>query len=199
MRTFFTALTSYFVIIDPIGVSMIFAALTTGKNNAYARKMALMATGLSLVIVFLFGFFGAWLLEELGIAIDAFKIAGGLLLFYTAFCMVIRPDDYPSRGVDEAKDIFVYPLTIPLIAGPGCLTLTILLFSKAKESVADLLSLSLSIFLIYSLTFIAFLLSSAISRIFGRVGGDVLKRILGVLLAALSIQYIASGIKGFLQ
>jgi multiple antibiotic resistance protein len=200
METFINALVSYFVIIDPVGMALIFAGLTAGRDRPYRRKMALKAVALSAAIVLLFGFFGARFLAELGIAIDSFRIAGGLLLFYTAFCMVTRPgrqeQDFQSRDSD---DISVYPLTIPLIAGPGCLTLTILLFSHVRRSGGNLVWLAAAVAAVYALTLAAFLASGPVSRLFGRTGNSILKRLLGVLLAALSVQYIADGLKGLLD
>ena len=183
--------------VDPVGTSMIFNALTKGKDDSYARRMATRAVSLSTVLVLLFGFWGVALLGILGIEMESFKIAGGLLIFYAAFGMITRPDQNANtdqRGVFE--DISVYPLTIPLIAGPGCLTLTVLLFSSAREGNASFTPLILAIFSIFIVTFISFIFSRTLIRFVGQTLNNVFNRLLGVILASLAIQFIADGIKG---
>ena len=113
-----TALLSYFVIVDPIGVSLIFAAITEGKEDTFCRKMAFRSVLLSTIIVLCFGFFGEKLLTQLGISLESFRIAGGLLLFYTAFNMIMKPEGLPSDITSQQpEDISVFPLSFPLIAG----------------------------------------------------------------------------------
>ena len=197
MEAFITAFVAYFVMVDPVGTSMIFNALTKGKDDSYARRMATRAVSLSTVLVLLFGFWGVALLGILGIEMESFKIAGGLLIFYAAFGMITRPDQNANtdqRGVFE--DISVYPLTIPLIAGPGCLTLTVLLFSSAREENASFTPLILAIFSIFIVTFISFIFSRTLIRFVGQTLNNVFNRLLGVILASLAIQFIADGIKG---
>jgi len=197
---FLTALLSYFVIVDPVGVSLIFAALTDGKDDSYCRKMAFRAILLSIIIVLCFGFFGATLLTKLGISIESFRIAGGLLLFYTAFNMITKSEGFtPANSHHAMEDISVFPLSFPLIAGPGCLTLTVLLHADAGQQVENVISLVVAVLLVFGLTFICFLSAHKISRFMGETGNNIVKRLLGVLLASLSIQFIADGIIGFLN
>lgn len=195
---FLTAFVSYFVIIDPIGVAFVFSALTRGRGEKYRQAMAQRSVLLSTGIVFLFGFLGADLLERLGISIESFRIAGGLLLFYTAFTMVTTGKD-KMRDQDGADpdDISVFPLSIPMIAGPGCLTLTILLFSKARGVEGAHVALIFAFVAVCALTFAGFIASEKMTRLVGKTGDDVLRRLFGVLLAALSIQFIMDGVKGF--
>jgi len=193
------ALVAYFVIIDPLGVSLIFNALTDDQDSLYCRNVAFRAVLLSLLVVLGFGFFGAHLLGRLGITMEAFRIAGGLLLFHTAFSMVVRPDASQESGkYKPSNDIVVFPLSIPLMAGPGCLTLTILLFSKASKAEGGLLSATLAIVIIFALTLIALLMSHKIARVIGETANAVIKRLLGVLLASLAVQFIADGIIGLI-
>jgi len=197
METFIKAFIAYFVIVDPVGTAMIFNGLTRGRDERYARRMARRSVFLSTVLVLLFGLWGMGLLRVLGIQMESFRIAGGLLIFYAAFGMITRPDssgDPYQKGVFE--DISVYPLTIPLIAGPGCLTLTILLFSNARDQGADFVPLILAILSIFILTFVSFLLSKTLARLVGQTVNSIFTRLLGVLLASLAIQFIADGIKG---
>jgi multiple antibiotic resistance protein len=197
---FLAALLSYFVIVDPIGVSLVFAALTDGKENSYCRKMAFRAVSLSIIIIMCFGFFGAALLAKLGIAIESFRIAGGLLLFYTAFNMITKSEMFSFESSSKGPaDISVFPLSFPLIAGPGCLTLTVLLHADAGQRPENVIALMLAVLLVFGLTFFCFLSAHKISRFMGETGNTIVKRLLGVLLASLSIQFIADGIMGFLN
>jgi multiple antibiotic resistance protein len=187
------ALTSYFVIIDPIGTAIVFHALTGGGNRAYTYRMAIRAVIISTVIVLLFGFLGEKVLTSLGISIASLRVAGGLLLFYTAFDMITSQKK--EKGcVDLQVDISVYPLSIPLIAGPGCLTLTILLFAD-RSLPGQASTLIVAVLLIYLVTFICMIISRHIRRLIGRTGDDILRRLLGVILAALAIQFIADGVR----
>ena len=192
IEIFLHALTSYFVIIDPIGTSLIFHGLTDGGSRRYALKMAIRTVIISTLIVMTFGFFGETILTRLGISIESLRVAGGLLLFYTAFHMITNKNNSPEKQSGTYEDISVYPMSIPLIAGPGCLTLTILLFSNSKT---DVISIIMAVLLIYTITFFAFILSSNIKNLIGKTGDDIIRRLLGVILAALAIQFIADGIK----
>ena len=197
---FLTALLSYFVIVDPVGVSLTFAVLTDGKDDSYCRKMALQAVSLSTIIVLFFGFFGATVLTKLGISIESFRIAGGLLLFYTAFNMITKSEVFPLEGSGKGpEDISVFPLSFPLIAGPGCLTLTVLLYTEAGQQAENIIALMLAILLVFGLTFFCFLSAHRISDFIGETGNNIVKRLLGVVLASLSIQFIADGVMGFLN
>lgn len=187
------ALTSYFVIIDPIGTAIVFHALTDGGNRAYAYRMAIRAVIISTIIVLLFGFLGEQVLTSLGISIASLRVAGGLLLFYTAFNM-ITSQQKEKRCVDLQVDISVYPLSIPLIAGPGCLTLTILLFAD-RSLPGQTSALIIAVLLSYLITFICMITARHIRRLIGRTGDDILRRLLGVILAALAIQFIADGVR----
>ncbi len=190
LEVYLHALTSYFVIIDPIGTAVIFHSLTADAERSYVRRMAWRAVLISTIIVLLFGFFGETLLTGLGISIASLRVAGGFLLFYTAFNMITR-QERQGRQSKLQVDISVYPLSIPLIAGPGCLTLTILLFSQGGGTG----SLVLAVGTIYLLTLAAFLASARIHKLIGQTGDDILRRLLGVVLAALAVQFISDGIR----
>jgi len=192
MESYLLALTSYFVIIDPIGTAVIFHGLAGDDDRHYIMTMAFRSVIISSLIVILFGFFGEALLAELGISIEALRVAGGLLLFYTAFNMITQKRQEHEKNPLKT-DISVYPLSIPLIAGPGCLTLTILLFSKASSS--GLVPLIFAVLTIYLFTLACLIGSGLISKIIGQTGDDILRRLLGVILAALAIQFIADGVK----
>lgn len=192
-ETFLHAFTSYFVIIDPIGSALIFHGLTAGGHRSYARRMAVRAVGISTVVILLFGFFGEGLLAKLGISIAALRVSGGLLLFLTAFQMVTRAKSAEPAFSSEI-DISVFPMSIPLISGPGCLTLTILLFSRTTTQ-GETASLLAAVLAINLLTFAFLLAAPWVSKLIGQTGDDILRRLLGVILAALSIQFVADGIR----
>lgn len=199
MELFLQALMSYLIIVDPVGVSLLFHAMTREKSRSYCRRMAFRAVLISFCLVIFFGFFGDWVLRQLGISLDSFKIAGGLLLFYTAFCMVTQKDEpqvQEQSGTDN--DISVFPLSIPLLAGPGCLTLTVLLFNGTRQHPQGYLFLVAALAAVYAMALICLLVSRSVSKVMGETGNSIMKRLLGVLLAALSIQFIVDGIRGFL-
>ena len=129
---FLHALTSYFVVIDPIGCALVFHGLTADCDRAYVRSMALRSVTISIGIVLAFAFFGEALLVKLGISIEALRVAGGLLLFITAFNMVTKGETGKKWESGPEVDISVFPMSIPLLAGPGCLTVTVLLFSQTS-------------------------------------------------------------------
>ncbi len=197
MESFIKAFVAYFVMIDPVGNALVFNALTAGKDLAYSRRMAGRSVVISLLLVLFFGFWGGAILDYLGIQMDSFRIAGGLLIFYTAFGMITRPESAGNpfqEGVFE--DISVYPLAIPLIAGPGCLTLTVLFFSGVRDRDFGYIPLILAIVVIFIVTFVCFLLSKSLARLVGQTVNSVFTRLLGVILASLAIQFIADGIRG---
>lgn len=197
MESFLKAFVAYFVMVDPLGNSLIFNALTDGQDKRYCRTMAVRAMILSTSLVLFFGFWGVALLGVLGIQMDSFRIAGGLLIFYAAFGMITKPDSVEApREKRVFEDISVYPLTIPLVAGPGCLTLSVLLFSKVRDEGASIIPLVLAILSIFILTFFSFLFSKSLVRLVGRTMNRLFNRLLGVLLASLAIQFIADGVKG---
>lgn len=192
ISVFLHGLTSYFVIIDPIGAALIFHALLAGEENPARRKqMALKTCLISTIIVLAFAFLGEALLSRLGISIEALRVSGGILLFVTAFGLITRETEYGIAG--KNSDISVFPMSIPLVAGPGCLTLTILLFSN-REAPGATLGLVFAVLLSYVITFFALLFSDKVKIIVGRTGDDILRRLLGVILAALAVQFISDGV-----
>ena len=188
---FLNALTGFFVIIDPIGAALVFHSLIPEGEKRHRRIMAFKAITISAVLLLVFGNYGEPLLQLLGIDINSLRIAGGLLLFYTAFGMITEDIEYESAR--QIKDISVFPMTIPLLAGPGALTLAILMFSNSTSTAGNI-SVFVAIGLTLLLTLILMLVSRHLKKIIGRTGDEILRRFLGVILAALSIQFIYDGI-----
>lgn len=191
VAVYLNALIALFVIIDPIGAALVFHALVPPDDVRHRFKMALKAGVISFALLVLFGNFGEPLLQKLGISIDALRISGGILLFYTAFNMIIR--DVEHSTTNERKDIAVFPLSIPMLAGPGSLTLAILLYSQSQDTASEL-AITLAILTITVGTFVLMLLSRHVKKVIGRTGDDILRRFLGVILAALAIQFVHDGV-----
>jgi multiple antibiotic resistance protein len=189
-----------FVVIDPIGLIPIFLSITHGYSGQVRRRIAIRACLLAGLVLTGFALGGDWLLRQLGITIPAFRIAGGLLLFATAFDMVVG-----WRSAREAKtaedaleehihNIAAFPLAIPLMAGPGAITATVLLAGQAWRSAWQLALLIGVIAIVLILCAVAFLFASRIAKLMGITAGIVLSRLFGVLLAALAVQYVVDGI-----
>ena len=189
--TFLNALISLFVMVDPIGAAIIFHTLAPNDT-----KKRLLITAKAVVIAFillaLFGKYGNAFLSKLDISIESMRIAGGLLLFYTAFYMIIGNLEV-KNPLHEHQDITIYPMTIPLLAGPGSLTLIILLFSDATNT-QQTGSIIMALFIVMVITGILMAGSQIVKKLIGKTGDEVLRRFLGVILAALSIQFIYEGI-----
>ncbi|MBB3929732.1 multiple antibiotic resistance protein [Kaistia hirudinis] len=199
------ALVTLFVTMDPIGLAPIFVGLTRGMSPDQRRSTAIRATTTAAAILFAFALGGQGLLGFLGISLPAFRIAGGLLLFWIAFEMVFerrtkRKQASADRVIEE--DVFtrddvhhlaVFPLAIPLISGPGAISATILTASSAPGFVG-LLGLLAIILLLIGSCLAVFLLAGPLDRALGDTGRMVLTRLLGVLLSALSVQFVADGV-----
>ena len=196
IAAYLNAMIALFVIIDPIGAALIFHSLVPVDDMRHRIKMAVKAALISSTLLILFGNFGEPLLHKLGISIDALRISGGILLFYTAFHMITKDAEHSSTT--ERKDIAVFPMSIPMLAGPGSLTLAILLYSKAADYESSL-SITLAILTISAATLIMMILSRYVKRVIGRTGDDILRRFLGVILAALAIQFVHDGIINLIQ
>ena len=191
---FLHALTSYFVVIDPIGCALVFHGLTADCDRAYVRSMALRSVTISIGIVLAFAFFGEALLVKLGISIEALRVAGGMLLFITAFNMVTKGETGKKWESGPEVDISVFPMSIPLLAGPGCLTVTVLLFSQTS-GFGGVFTLVTAVIVMYMCALIALTTANRIKDVIGRTGDNILRRLFGVILAALSVQFVADGIR----
>lgn len=194
-----TAFATLFVVIDPIGLTPIFVALTQGMSAQARQAIAVRAVVLSCLILALFAAFGEAVLGFIGISMPAFRIAGGILLFLTALEMLFerrskRREDQADE--DEGPDPSVFPLAIPLIAGPGAIATVILLAGQMPGFVgwATVVGVLLSVLLI---VFALFLAAGPIERGLGKTGVNVVTRLLGMLLAALAVQFILDGLRGF--
>ncbi|MEJ6398150.1 MarC family protein [Yoonia sp. 208BN28-4] len=193
------AFTTLFIIIDPPGLVPIFIALTQGMTPAQRRAIAVRATIVSAVLMIVFLFLGEAVLGFIGISMPAFRIAGGILLFLTALEMLFqkrqaRRQDNAEEGVaDHEDDPSVFPLALPLIVGPGAIT-TIILLAGQAEGAADFIAITAVMFTVLLTVFLAFLSGTGIERALGKTGINIVTRLLGMLLAALAIQFILDGV-----
>ncbi|MCK0148664.1 MarC family protein [Marivita sp. S6314] len=194
-----SAFVTMFVVIDPIGLTPIFIALTPGMTPAQRRAIAIRTTVIAAALLFLFAFLGEQVLGFIGISMPAFRIAGGILLFITALDMLFerrtkRRED--QAEADDVPDPSVFPMAIPLIAGPGAIASIILLAGEAEGTIGMVSVLGMMVAVLV-LVFLFFLSASVIERALGKTGIVVVTRLLGMLLAALSVQFVLDGIRGF--
>ncbi|MEF2550139.1 MarC family protein [Aurantimonas sp. A2-1-M11] len=188
-----------FVIIDPLGLVPLFLAVTPGLDAPERRRIALRACVIAFAILAVFALFGLAILQTLGISLGAFRVAGGLFLFWIGFELVFekrkeRHERSANRAVDdpEAADVAAFPLAIPLIAGPGAISAVILL-SGSLPSLGGQAALVAVIFTALAVNFAFLALAHRVDRFLGVTGRAVISRLLGVLLAALAVQFVADG------
>lgn len=204
LDTLINASVTLLVTIDPIGLAPLFLALTAGLDRATRTQIAFRGILISTGLLVLFALAGMTILDLFGITMPAFRIAGGLLLFWLAFEMVYekrqeRKQETTERAIsqDEAKHIAVFPLAIPLIAGPGAISATVLL-STEMSSPLERSALIGVILALMVLCMVVFVLAERLDHVLGDTGRMVLTRLLGVILAALSVQFVADGILAFM-
>ena len=195
-----TALVTLLVTLDPPGLAPVFIGLTLGMTRAAKREVALRASVIAFVILAAFALGGRFVLGALGVTIPAFRIAGGLLLFYIAFDMVFalkaeRRSEIASdaMAIDHIRNIAAFPLAIPLMAGPGSITATMLLAERASGDWLTLAGLLAIIALAMAVSLVALLAAERLSGLLGATGRVVLTRMLGVVLAALAVQFAIDG------
>lgn len=197
---FVSALVTFFVVIDPPGCAPIYASLTVGADAAHRRAMAIRAIVVAALILLIFALFGEKLLGALGISLDSFRIAGGIMLFLIALEMVFEKRtqrrEERAREVMEApvEDVSIFPMAIPMIAGPGSIASTMLLMARSQGIEASLVVLG-ALGAILLLTLVALLLAGPLMRLLGHRVETVVTRLLGVILAALAAQFVIDGIR----
>ena len=198
---FISAFVTFFVVIDPPGCAPIFSSLTAGTDAAHRRAMAIRSVLVASGILLVFAVFGEDLLGALGISLDAFRVAGGIMLFLIALDMVFekRTERRESRAQDvkahpEHEDISIFPMAIPMIAGPGSIASVMLLMAKSNGLTESLIVLG-ALGAMLALTLISLLLAGPLMKLLGYRVEAMITRILGVVLAALAAQFVIDGIK----
>jgi len=192
-----TEFVTLFVIIDPIGLTPLFAALTQGMDAAQRRAIAIRACLIAALLLALFTFLGEAVLGFVGISMPAFRIAGGILLFLTALEMLFEKRTKRREDqADERPDPSVFPLAIPLIAGPGSIA-TVILLAGEHSAVSGRLGTLLVTLGVLAIMLVMFLGAGLLQRALGKTGINVVTRLLGMLLAALSVQFVLDGLRAF--
>jgi len=201
IEVFGSALVTFLVIIDPPGCAPIFASLTRGTPGKHRRAMAIRSSLIAWAILMFFALLGRPMLHALGISLASFRVAGGIMLFMIALDMVFerRTQRRESRaqsieGTPEAEDISVFPMAIPMIAGPGSIASAMLWVSRADGS-AEVAAVLAAITIVMLLTMLALLAAGPIMRLIGEKLEAMITRILGVILAALAAQFVIDGLK----
>jgi multiple antibiotic resistance protein len=193
-----TTFATLFVVIDPPGLVPLFIALTTGMSSARRRAMALRACLIAAFLLTIFGIAGESILDFVGISMPAFRIAGGILLFLTALDMLFerRTQRREGQKSEPDHDPSVFPLATPLIAGPGAIASMILLVGESGGDWGGALTVIALMLAMIAVTYAFLLASPPLERLLGRTGTIVITRLLGMLLAALSVQFVIDGVKG---
>lgn len=202
LELFLSTFTILFVVIDPPGCGPIYASLTEGASAAQRRAMAFRAVLVSGLILFGFALFGEQLLGALHIELDSFRIAGGLMLFVIAIDMVFekrtqRREDRAQKIIEtpEVEDVSIFPMAMPMIAGPGSIASIMLLVSQ-NDGIERALVILGAMIAVLLLTLAALLAAGPLMRLMGQNAEAVLTRLLGVLLAALAAQFVIDGLRG---
>ncbi|SIT00825.1 MarC family protein [Paracoccus saliphilus] len=199
LSLYITAFVTLFVVIDPVGLAPIFIALTPKMNATERGRIGLRAVVISAILLTLFGLTGKAILSGIGISLPAFRIAGGILLFLTALDMLFerRTERREGQNIDDQpeNDPSVFPLSTPLLAGPGSLATMILLVGQ-ETGVLHVVMVHLVMLAVLAIALALFHLATPLARALGRTGTMVVTRLLGMLLAALSIQFVIDGLQG---
>ncbi|MEO7169705.1 MAG: MarC family protein [Pseudomonadota bacterium] len=196
-----SSLITFFVVIDPPGCAPIYAGLSKGASPPHRRAMAIRAVLVAAAILFVFALFGEDLLRALGISLASFRIAGGIMLFLIALEMVFekrtqRREDRAAKVAEtpEVEDVSIFPMAMPMIAGPGSIASVMLLMSRNDGLEKSLVVLA-ALATILALTLLALLAAGPIMRVLGVKIEAVITRLLGVLLAALAVQFVIDGVR----
>jgi len=200
----FNAFVTILVTIDPPGLAPLFLAVTRGMTRDQRRQVSIRSSIIAFAVLALFALAGAAILSVFGITLPAFRVAGGFLLFFIAFEMVFEKRNDRKEKIsdvaitkDHIQNIAAFPLAIPLIAGPGAISATVLL-SGSMSGWAAQAALVAIIFVCIALTYVVFILAERIDGVLGQTGRSILTRLLGVILAALAVQFVADGIKALM-
>jgi multiple antibiotic resistance protein len=202
LELFLSAFVSFFVVIDPPGCAPIFYGLTTGATPAQRRSMAIRAVLTATAILLVFAAVGEALLAMLGIDLSSFRIAGGIMLFFIALEMVFekrtqRREDRAQKikETPEVEDVAIFPMAMPMIAGPGSIATVMLLMARAQGMQASAVVLG-ALLANLALMLFALLAVAPLLRLLGQQVEAVITRVLGVILAALAVQFVVDGLKG---
>lgn len=195
------ALVTMFVIVEPVALVPIFLAVTQGFSADQRRQVAWRACLIAFLILAACAFVGDWLLRKLGISLPAFRIAGGLLVFWIAFEMVFglranRKSETAREaiGKEHIVNVAAFPMAIPLLAGPGAITATLLLAGQASAQPVMMAALIGVLAVVILVSWVCLSLAETVDRLLGTLGNAVVSRLLGIILAALAVQFVLDGV-----
>ncbi len=197
---FVSAFIALFVIIDPVGVAPVFAGLTQGTTAKHQRLMAVKGVFIGTLILVFFAFMGKPFLGALGISMDALRIAGGLMLFIIALEMVFEKraarKQHAAEIMDEHfEDISVFPIAMPILAGPGAITTIMLAVADAGSDTTAQLAVTAALGAVMLICVVVFIAAGPVMKLMGPTVNAVLTRLLGVILAALATQFVLDGLR----
>ena len=202
LELFLSAFITLFVVLDPPGCAPIYAGLTTGASPEQKRSMAVRACLIAGAILLVFALFGERLLAALHIDLDSFRTAGGIMLFLIALDMVFekRTQRREQRAekvmaTPEVEDVSVFPMAMPMLAGPGAIA-SVMLLEGGTEGLQGSLIVLAALLVVLILTLLALLAAGPLMKLVGARVEAVVTRLLGVLLAALAAQYVIDGLRG---
>lgn len=199
-EAFIAAFIALFVIVDPVGIAPVFAGLTQGTPKSHQRKMAMKGTVIGAAILVFFALVGERFLGALGISLDALRVAGGFMLFIIALEMVFekrteRKQETAEKLDEHFEDISVFPVALPLLAGPGSIATIMLLIADYEGDMVAQGGIIAALGVVMLITLIVFFMAGRVMDFLGPTVNAVLTRLLGVILAALAAQYILDGLK----
>jgi multiple antibiotic resistance protein len=196
-RNIVTQVVTLWAVLDPIGHLPLFLGTTGALDKAGRRRAAILSVALAFVILAVFSLAGQFLLHAMGISLLSFQIAGGITVFLFATSMVLGEAE-PSVGVDASRhdvtSLAIYPLATPIIAGPGAMLTMILLMDNNRHSLSEQTSTLASLALVLTVLLVVFLMGETVRRVIGAAGTNVLRRIRGLILAALAVNMVLSAI-----
>lgn len=196
---FLSTFVSFFAVIDPIGTLPVFVAVTRNHDERTRRRMALVATGVAAAILVFFVIAGEFILSAMSVPLAAFKVAGGLVLFLFALTMVFgesKPEE-ELRLAEAADESAIFPLAVPSIAGPGSMLAAVLLTENARFGLVEQLLTTVVMLGVLGLTLALMLSAGRIQRWIGESGASVVSRVMGLILASVSVETVLSGIKSY--
>ncbi|MFN3853485.1 MAG: MarC family protein [Phreatobacter sp.] len=200
------ALVTMFVIVEPVALVPIFLAVTQGFSADQRRQVAWRACLIAFLILAACAFVGDWLLRKLGISLPAFRIAGGLLVFWIAFEMVFglranRKSETAREaiGKEHIVNVAAFPMAIPLLAGPGAITATLLLAGQASAQPVMMAALIGVLAVVILVSWVCLSLAETVDRLLGTLGNAVVSRLLGIILAALAVQFVLDGVRAAMR
>jgi len=196
------AFTSLFTMINPLGVIPVFTTLTTGMTSKQAASIALKATSTALIVLLLFTFGGNFIFDIFNISINGLRVVGGILFFLSGYDMLrgklTRIKSEGEEFVEAAKDFAITPLGVPMITGPGVITISIVMMNDAPDIAHKSLLIS-SIFIVMGLTHLILLSSRKIIAFLGESGNKVLTRIMGLIVMVIAVELFFRGLKPIIQ